>query len=441
MLSLVLSLCAWAAPQGTEAAAPTKVFLLAGQSNMVGYTSADWVRSNAPELAAARDDVWCSWQRRCDPLAPGAGHEVGPELALGHALGDLYDEPVLLVKVAVGGTTLREDWRAPSTVERAGGEIGYLYKNMVKRLRRVLSRPDEGCPDALAGGAFEIAGFVWLQGENDCFDGREATYEASLRDLVHDVRVATATPELPVVVIQINDSGAWDQAGGGGPAVRAAQAAVVAADPRAALVVTQDLDEGYHYADGDHVTIGRRAGEAILPLLAHPSSTDHAALRAAWSELDRLLYPGRGPRPARPDVHVSDLEWIEATAGYGGDPRRDRSIEDRPLSVNGESFEKGVGTHAESEIVVALDPSYARFVSVAGIDDEMGERDVCSVVFQVLFDGELAAESVLLKTQEVWHFDVAVPDGAERMTLRVLEGDSGINSDHADWVDCGFRTR
>ena len=440
MLSFALCL-ALLSPAPQDAAPPTQVFVLAGQSNMVGYTSAAWVQANAPELVEPRADVWCSWRRQCLPLAPGLGHEVGPELALGHALGERFEQPVLLVKVAVGGTTLREDWRAPSTVERDGGEIGYLYKNMVKRLKRVLSRPQESCPEALASGRFELAGFVWLQGENDCFGGREQTYEASLRDLIQDVRSATATPELPAVVIQINDSGAWDGNDGGGPVVRAAQAAVAASDARTSLVVTRDLDEGYHYADGDHVTIGRRAAEALLPLLEAPARTDMEALHLAWADLERLLFPGRGPRPVRPAVHLSDLEWISASAGYGGDPRRDLSIEDRPLSIDGEAFAKGIGTHAESEIVVALQPDYARFVALAGIDDEMGDRDVCSVVFQVLVDGELAAASVQLKVQELWHFDVPIPAGAQRLSLRVLEGDSGINSDHADWVDCGFVLR
>lgn len=435
--TLLLSL---AAPLAQDPA-PTRVFVLAGQSNMVGYTSAAWVEANAPALAQPRADVWVDWQLRCAPLAPGAGHEVGPELALGHALGDAFEEPVLLIKVAVGGTTLREDWRPPSTVAAEGGEIGYLYARMMKRVRRVLERPDLSCPAALGGGEFQLSGFVWLQGENDSFDGREQSYESNLRHLIADVRAATATPELPAVVIQINDSGAWDSSGGGGPLVRAAQAAVATEDPFAALVVTRDLDEGYHYADGDHVTIGQRAGAALLPLLERPLATDRAALAAAWQAQDALFYPGRGARPPRPEVHLSDLPWREASAGYGGDPRRDASIEDRPLAVDGRSYAKGIGTHAESELVIGLDESYTRFVSVAGIDDEMGERDVCSAVFQVWFDDELAAESVVVKAQEEWFFDLPVPAGARAMRLRVLEADSGNNSDHADWVDCGFLRR
>jgi len=435
MLPLLLTVLAAQDP------APARVFLLAGQSNMVGYTSAAWVTEHAPTLATPRDDVWCLWQRTCSPLAPGRGHDVGPELALGHALGEHFEEPVLLAKFAWGGTTLKEAWRPPSAVDARGGEIGHLFKSTLKGLHRALARPELTCPDALAGRGFEVAGFVWLQGENDCFDGREAEYAANLTDLIADVRTLTGTPDLPVVVVQINDSGAWDEGGGGGPQVRAAQAAVAAADPRVGLVITRDLDEGYHYADGDHVTIGRRAGVEMLALLERAAPTDTAALAAARATLEELFYPGRAPRPPRPDVHLSDVTWTTAESGWGDGPQRDRSIDGNPLSVDGEAFARGVGTHAVSRIVVPLEPRYARFVAVAGIDDEMGGRTVCSVTFHVLVDGEAVAESVVVKSQERWYFDVPLPAGARELELRVDEADSGKNSDHADWVDAGFVLR
>lgn len=416
---------------------PLKIYLLAGQSNMVGYTSAEWVAENAPELAEPRDDVWCYWGGRSDLLSPWTGHDVGPELAFGHGVGDQVEQPVLLAKFAVGGTTLHGHWRPPSAVERAGGEIGHLYKVMMKQFHRILADPATICP-TYEGQGYELAGFLWLQGENDCFDGMEEHYEANLRDLVKDVRAATGTPRLPVGIMVINDSGVWDESGGGGPKVREAQRAVAAADPFAVSIETLDLDEGYHYADGDHVTIGQRIYEAMAPFVAQTTRTDPAAVARAREGQDALFYPGRGPRPPAPEVHISDLAWVSGTAGYGGDPRRDLTIEDRPLSIEGESFTKGIGTHANSVLMYELDPSWRRFVAIAGIDDEMGNRGVCSVVFRVIVDGEVMAESVEIKGMERWNFDVGLPAGSKRITLEVLEADSGINSDHADWVEAGF---
>ena len=154
-----------------------------------------------------------------------------------------------------------------------------------------------------------------------------------------------------------------------------------------------------------------------------------------------LFYPGRGPRPPKPDVHLSDRAWISGTAGWGGDPRKDRSIEDRPLRIGGETFEKGIGTHAESTLVYRIDMDDHRFVAIAGLDDEVGHRGVCSVRFEVAVDGEVVASSVEMRGMERWHFDVALEEGARELRLRVLEAQDGINSDHADWVDAGFVLR
>ena len=63
---------------------------------------------------------------------------------------------------------------------------------------------------------------------------------------------------------------------------------------------------------------------------------------------------GSAPPPPLPDVYLSDLKPLKATCGWGSSPRMDRSIQDKPLTVNGRTFAKGIGTHALSEIVFAL---------------------------------------------------------------------------------------
>ncbi len=437
MLFVVVAFLSGLGAQPVSELKPLKIFLLAGQSNMVGYTSVEWVQKNAQELVKPRDDVWCYWQRKCAPLAPGMGHKVGPELPFGHVVGDATDQPVLLCKFASGGTTLHEKWRPPSAVARAGGEIGFLYKNMIKKFYRILSDPGKFCP-AYKGQGYELAGFIWFQGENDCFKEMWNHYEANLKDLIKDVRTACASPDLPIIIVQINDSGVWDKAGGGGPFVRAAQQKVAESDKNADWVNTKDLGEGYHYSDGDHVAIGRRIGSAMVHFVNKTAVTDPKAIQESRRNLDKLFYPGRGPLPPEPDVHLSDLKWNKGTAGWGGDPRINKSIEDRPLSIDDKPYAKGIGTHAESELEYPIEPTYERFVAIAGIDDEMGMRGVPSVVFQVMIDGKKLAESVVMKPQEVWHFDVKIPAGSKTLTLKVLEADSGTNSDHADWVQAGF---
>jgi hypothetical protein len=270
-------------------AGPIKVFILAGQSNMVGPGSAKHIREHHPELVAPRADVRCAWAgMKTGPLAPRYGFRsdsFGPELLFGHVLGDALEEPVLLVKSGVGGTTLFKDWRPPSTVARAGGEVGPLYADMMRFFRAVLDNLDDQCPE-WSGRGFEIAGFVWFQGENDTCGKADKSdpasgywnfYEENLRDLIADVRAGVGVADLPILIIQINDSGCWEaqrfQVNGetvrvpSGPVVRAAQRKVAETTPGCAWIETLDLNDGYHYDSPSHVVIGRRAGKAMLPLL------------------------------------------------------------------------------------------------------------------------------------------------------------------------------
>jgi alpha-glucosidase len=147
------------------------------------------------------------------------------------------------------------------------------------------------------------------------------------------------------------------------------------------------------------------------------------------------------PLPPTPQVHLSDLPWVSGKCGWGGAPKKDRSIEGHALKVAGKTYERGMGTHAESEIVYDLKPTYARFVAVVGIDQEIEATGAPSVVYQILVDGKLLAESPIVGKDEAWHFDVALPEGGKRLALRVTKGPDGINHDHADWVNAGFLTR
>jgi len=146
------------------------------------------------------------------------------------------------------------------------------------------------------------------------------------------------------------------------------------------------------------------------------------------------------PEPPAPDVYISDLAPIKAVAGWGGDPKMDRSIEGNPLSVGGKSYAKGIGTHAVSEIVFALRPEYRRFVSVVGNDGEASNRGG-SMSYQVFADDRMLDETPVLSGGEFWHVDVAIPAGAKTLRLVVTDGGDGIGCDHGDWANAGFVTK
>jgi hypothetical protein len=94
-------------------------------------------------------------------------------------------------------------------------------------------------------------------------------------------------------------------------------------------------------------------------------------------------------------------------------------------------FEKGIGAHAPSEIVLALDGRCERFTATVGVNDGRGSNG--SVAFRVLADGrEVAATPVVTGASAPVALDVDVT-GAQRLALVVTTGGDNNNHDHADW--------
>jgi hypothetical protein len=138
-------------------------------------------------------------------------------------------------------------------------------------------------------------------------------------------------------------------------------------------------------------------------------------------------------------VHLSDLPWQSARAGWtpNGDglPRRDRDIEDHPMRIGNKKYPKGIGTHAPSEIVYALDGKYERFQSVVGPPEQGG-----SVVFRVLGDDRLLFDSGVLRNRHAASVDVPV-ENVRRLQLVVTDAGDGYIADSADWAAARVRKR
>ena len=87
--------------------------------------------------------------------------------------------------------------------------------------------------------------------------------------------------------------------------------------------------------------------------------------------------------------YVSDLPFVSSTNGWGP-AERDQSngeqgaADGRTLTLNGATYAKGVGTHAASDVRVAIPSGCTTFTAVIGLDDEVGANG--SVTFQVFGD-------------------------------------------------------
>ncbi len=87
------------------------------------------------------------------------------------------------------------------------------------------------------------------------------------------------------------------------------------------------------------------------------------------------------------DLSAMDQGWSS--------PKVNRSCDDNKLSIAGESFKRGVGTHAISKFMINLHGTAERIKGAVGVDDESGEQ--ASVEFYILGDKEILWESRRMK--------------------------------------------
>lgn len=215
-------------------AAPLKVYILAGQSNMQGHANIstfDYMAKDpktTPLLAKMRDSkgnpvvcdrVWISSLSedrggnatvKEGKLTAGFGARdevIGPEFTFGITMQEHTNDPILIIKTAWGGKSLHTDFRPPSATD---AEAGAYYQKMIAHIKKVLEDPSKVIPQFRSDAPVELAGFVWFQGWNDMTDG--GTYPQRGRDggydkyseyfahFIRDVRNELNAPKLPFVV-------------------------------------------------------------------------------------------------------------------------------------------------------------------------------------------------------------------------------------------------
>jgi hypothetical protein len=102
------------------------------------------------------------------------------------------------------------------------------------------------------------------------------------------------------------------------------------------------------------------------------------------------------------------------------------------LSVQYVFYEKGLGTHAKSELIYDIGKKFRRFTADVGVDTEAGTQG--SVVFEVWGDGKKLWNSDLVKRFEYpRHLDIDI-SGVKILSLFVTDGGNGNVDDHADWL-------
>lgn len=109
-----------------------------------------------------------------------------------------------------------------------------------------------------------------------------------------------------------------------------------------------------------------------------------------------------------------------------------RSFDKNTLSVGGQRYASGLGTHANSVIRYQLPENATEFSFIAGLDDEVGTADV---VFTVKGDGRQLWQSPIIRGNEKAH-PVQTLDirGVKVLELEVYSSGND-HWDHADWIN------
>jgi hypothetical protein len=151
-----------------------------------------------------------------------------------------------------------------------------------------------------------------------------------------------------------------------------------------------------------------------------------------------LLAPKRfqlGPRwPSgdRPIVHLDEVTPDECTQDYGK-LERNRSVWEKPMTIAGKAFARGLGSHANGHITYELaGGNFKSFRCQVGRDEHAGDG---LVIFQVWVDGKKVFDSgPMSKATPAKPVEINL-QGAALLELRALDGGDGISGDHANWAD------
>lgn len=252
-----------------------RIIAMAGQSNLAGrkfaeqitdpaelalysaslaaVTLRDWEATFADPpvvLYNTADQSGTQTPVRADsPLSPrpylNPVFNMGTELSMGRYIDNITHE-FSLVKFSIGGTSLAVNWLPTGTYPTVGPNLFTMMKTYFQQAEIDL------------GGY--IAGFVWIQGENDGTDSAQAAaYETNLTALIAALRVTW--PGLPFVFNRLNSGSSAAFLA----TMRTAQQNVATADATTWLVDSDGLalDSGLHYTADTYVDLGLRLGPAV----------------------------------------------------------------------------------------------------------------------------------------------------------------------------------
>ena len=240
---------------------PVQVYILLGQSNMLGFGKPTGGKDGCLDYAVKNKKLYPylmdngAWTVRKDVRnvrvmgsgGPGKSRvfnnewmtigrgKIGPEIGIGHYLGDNIDAPVLILKSCIGNRSLGWDLLPPGTPRYShngkeyagyketvkskrdktivpyvkGGPMlqwyaGCQYDGDIARAKDVLKNLSKYYPGAKK---YEVAGFFFWQGDKDRYnEGHAANYEKNLVRLIKALRKDFNAPKAKFVCASLGQT-------------------------------------------------------------------------------------------------------------------------------------------------------------------------------------------------------------------------------------------
>lgn len=259
-----------------------RVFIFAGQSNMVGSDSKVKDIKRFPPfegLEAPQSKVLFSYciGRQNKMRSNGwvalqhVNNVVGPELSFARKVTQRIKAPIAIIKCAAGGTHLGGDWNPDEP-------IGFkMYPLTLDLIKSSLADLDK------RGIKYRIEGFMWHQGENDMFEkDYMPNYGGNLKNFLAKWRRDLGTPKLKFYIGELCTKTIW------GMDLRPrmydislGQRAVTEVDPRAEYIPTSQV--GVEIGGG----VGLHYHYGTLGQLQHGENYATAYLRTISADLPR----------------------------------------------------------------------------------------------------------------------------------------------------------
>lgn len=204
-------------------------------------------------------------------------------------------------------------------------------------------------------------------------------------------------------------------------------------DLTGAVYLILNFDKGEE-AWGDHVDLGdayfKYAGTA--PQLINESDM--------WQEGSNVVTIPDAPL-GQEYIRLSSLEIEKTKCGWENHlPKKDKSIDGNNITIGGNVYESGVGTHGPSQIIIKLNGSVTDFYTVLGVDDEVKEAGNFDYHVYVKAEGgateDVAKGTINRFSNQSVDIHADNLSGWKYLYLETLNGNDGTNTcDHVDWAN------